>query len=65
MDDNGLRTARSEISETVGGQTINIDVIYLLKGPNLLAFGDSTLDVAAASVDSLKTQAATSLERMP
>lgn len=51
-------------SESIEGQTISGGVIYLLKGPNFLAFGDLTLGTAPTA-DALKAQAATSLARMP
>ncbi|MES1212652.1 MAG: DUF3558 family protein [Leifsonia sp.] len=61
----GDKAAAGTLSDDINGETVNINVIYLLKGPNLLAFGDSTVNVPAASVDSLTTQAAISLDRMP
>jgi hypothetical protein len=61
----GDKAATGTLSESLNGQTININVIYLLKGPNLLAFGDTKLNEPAASIDDLKTQAAISPDRMP
>jgi len=60
----GDRAAVGTGSETIEGQTISGGVIYLLKGPNFLAFGDLTLGTAPTA-DALKAQAATSLDRMP
>lgn len=60
----GDRAAVGTGSETIEGQTISGGVIYLLKGPNFLAFGDLTLGTAPTAA-ALQTQAATSLARMP
>jgi hypothetical protein len=60
----GDRAAVGTGSETIEGQTISGGVIYLLKGPNFLAFGDLTLGTAPTA-DELQAQAATSLDRMP
>jgi predicted pyridoxine 5'-phosphate oxidase superfamily flavin-nucleotide-binding protein len=60
----GDRAAVGTGSATIEGQTISGGVIYLLKGPNFLAFGDLTL-ATAPTADALKAQAATSLDRMP
>lgn len=60
----GDRAAVGTGSETIAGQTISGGVIYLLKGPNFLAFGDLTLG-AAPTAAALQAQAATSLSRMP
>jgi hypothetical protein len=60
----GDRAAVGTGSATIEGQTISGGVIYLLKGPNFLAFGDLTLGTAPTA-DALKAQAATSLDRMP
>jgi len=49
---------------TIEGQTISGGDIYLLKGPNFLAFGDLTLGTAPTAA-ALQAQAATSLSRMP
>jgi hypothetical protein len=59
------KAATGTLTDDVDGQTVDINVIYLLKGPNLLAFGDSTLNAPAATVDALKAQAVISLDRMP
>ncbi|HEU0206557.1 MAG TPA: DUF3558 family protein [Pseudolysinimonas sp.] len=60
----GDRAAVGTGSATIQGQTISGGVIYLLKGPNFLAFGDLTLG-AAPTAAALQAQAATSLARMP
>ena len=60
----GDRAAVGTGSETIAGQTISGGVIYLLKGPNFLAFGDLTLGTAPTA-DALKAQATISLDRMP
>ena len=60
----GDRAAVGTGSETIEGQTISGGVIYLLKGPNFLAFGDLTLGTAPTAA-ALQAQAATSLDRMP
>lgn len=60
----GDRAAVGTGSETIEGQTISGGVIYLLKGPNFLAFGDLTLATAPTAA-ALQAQAATSLDRMP
>lgn len=60
----GDRAAVGTGSETIEGQTISGGVIYLLKGPNFLAFGDLTLGTAPTAA-ALQAQAATSLGRMP
>jgi len=61
----GDKAATGTVSQVIEGQTININVIYVLKGANLLAFGDTTVNAPAASVADLTTQAAISLARMP
>jgi hypothetical protein len=60
----GDRAAVGTGSETIQGQTVSGGVIYLIKGPNFLAFGDLTLGTAPTA-DALKAQATTSLGRMP
>ena len=61
----GDKAASGTLTDNVDGQTIDINVIYVLKGANLLAFGDSTVNAPAASPDALKAQAVISLDRMP
>jgi hypothetical protein len=61
----GDRAATGSLSESLSGQTININAIYMLKGSNFLAFGDSTLNAPAATLADLKMQASVSLDRMP
>ena len=60
----GDRAAVGTGSVTIEGQTISGGDIYLLKGPNFLAFGDLTLGTAPTAA-ALQAQAVTSLGRMP
>jgi len=60
----GDRAAVGTGSVAIEGQTISGGDIYLLKGPNFLAFGDLTLGTAPTAA-ALQAQAATSLGRMP
>jgi len=60
----GDKAAVGTGSATIQGVTISAGVIYLLKGPNFLAFGDLTR-ATAPTADALQAQAATSLARMP
>ena len=60
----GDRAAAAIWSANVAGHTISLSAIYVLDGPTFLAFGDTELDHAPASIQSLKDQATTSLSRL-
>lgn len=61
----GDRAATATWSKTISGRTLNISAIYVIKGAWFLAFGDLALNRKAPSVADLKTQAGTSLIRLP
>jgi hypothetical protein len=61
----GDKAAAGSASIDAAGHTIAISTIYLLKGPDFLAFGGSALDKPAATTDALEAQAKTSLARLP
>jgi hypothetical protein len=50
---------------TIGGRTLNISAIYLLKGPTFVTYSDLLLDNAAPTTDALAAQAKSVLTRLP
>jgi hypothetical protein len=59
------RAAVGQLSQTVGGRTINGSAIYLLKGASFVTFSDLLLDQPAPSNDALEAEAGTVLGRLP
>jgi hypothetical protein len=58
------RAAVGTGSATFSGQTINVSVIFVLKGANFLSIADDTVGHAAPSISALEAQAQTSLSQM-
>lgn len=61
----GDRAAVVTGTATISGVSIAVAALYMLKGPDLLAFGETAAGDAAPSASALQAQAQTSLARMP
>jgi hypothetical protein len=59
------RAAIGQGSLTIGGRTIGLSAIYLLKGPTFVSYSDLVVGQAPPTADALESEAQTVLGRLP
>jgi hypothetical protein len=61
----GADAVLMEATASLGGKTLGVRAIYLLRGTTFFGFSDLALDTAPPSADAMKSEATTVLGRLP